>query len=45
MQTKRLLRRLDVGGQILSKWLLGKQDGLIWTGLIWLRIETSGRQS
>jgi hypothetical protein len=22
---------------------LGEQDGLIWTGLIWLRIGTSGR--
>jgi hypothetical protein len=25
-----------------KKWLLERQDGVVWTGLIWLRIETSG---
>jgi hypothetical protein len=30
---------LDVGGWILLKWIL---DGVVSTGLIWLRIGTSG---
>jgi hypothetical protein len=38
---KRPLGNLDVGGRIL-KWTLGKQDGVVWTGLIWLRVGTSG---
>jgi hypothetical protein len=28
-------------GMIL-KWILEKWDRFVWTGLIWLRIETSG---
>jgi hypothetical protein len=28
--------------QDLGKWILDKLDWLVWTGLIWLRIETSG---
>jgi hypothetical protein len=32
---------LDVGGRILE-WILERQDGVVWTGLIWLRIGTSG---
>jgi hypothetical protein len=27
----------DVGGWILERW-----DGVMWTGLVWLRIETGG---
>jgi hypothetical protein len=30
----------DVGGCIILKWFLERQDG-VWTGLIWLRIGTS----
>jgi hypothetical protein len=33
---------VDVGGRIISKWVLERQDEVVWTGLIWLRIETIG---
>jgi hypothetical protein len=33
---------LDVGGRIILKWILERQDEMVWTGLIWLRIGTSG---
>jgi hypothetical protein len=32
----------DVGGWIILKWILERYDGVVWTGLIWFRIETSG---
>jgi hypothetical protein len=34
----------DVGmnGKIILEWILGKYDGEIWIGFIWLRIGTSG---
>jgi hypothetical protein len=32
---------LRVGGRILE-WVLGKYGGKMWTGCIWLRIETNG---
>jgi hypothetical protein len=25
-----------------AEWILEEQDGIVWTGLIWLRIEVSG---
>jgi hypothetical protein len=28
-------------GRIILKWNFKKQDGRIWTGLIWFRIETT----
>jgi hypothetical protein len=34
---------LGVEGRIILKWILGKQDEQMWTGFIWLRIETCGR--
>jgi hypothetical protein len=34
---KRILRNLEVGERIILKWILKKKDGVIWTGLIWLR--------
>jgi hypothetical protein len=40
---KGLLRRTDIGGRIILKWILEKQDGVLWTAFIWLRIETTGR--
>jgi hypothetical protein len=30
----------DVGEEIIFKWILGINDGVLWTGLIWPRIET-----
>jgi hypothetical protein len=32
----------DVGGWTILKWFLERQDGIVWIGLIWLRIGTSG---
>jgi hypothetical protein len=36
------LEDLDVGSRIILKWTLERQDGVVWTGLVWLRIGTSG---
>jgi hypothetical protein len=33
---------LDVGGSVILRWILEKQYGILWTGLIWLGIRTSG---
>jgi hypothetical protein len=33
----------DVGGWIIIKLILERWDGVVWTGLIWLRIGTSAR--
>jgi hypothetical protein len=27
----------------ILKWILERQDGMVWIGLVWLRIGTSGR--
>jgi hypothetical protein len=32
----------DVGQWTILKWILERKDGMIWIGLIWLRIGTSG---
>jgi hypothetical protein len=32
----------DVGGWTILKWILERQDEIVWSGLIWLRIGTSG---
>jgi hypothetical protein len=32
----------DVGGWIILGWILWRRDGVMWTGLIWLRIGTGG---
>jgi hypothetical protein len=32
----------DVGGWTILKWTLERQDGMVWIGLIWIRILTSG---
>jgi len=37
---KNHLEDLDVDGKILE-WILGKQNGKVWTGCIWLRIGTT----
>jgi hypothetical protein len=33
---------LDVGGWTIIKWILERYDWMVWIGLIWLRIGTSG---
>jgi hypothetical protein len=32
----------DVGGRIILNLILDKQNGVVYTGLIWLRVGTSG---
>jgi hypothetical protein len=32
----------DVSGRIILRSILEKQDGVMWTGFIWLRIGTGG---
>jgi hypothetical protein len=39
---KETTRKTDAGGNIILKWMLEREDGVVWTGLIWLRIGTSG---
>jgi hypothetical protein len=31
----------DIGGKTILKWVLEGYDGMVWIGLIWLRIGTS----
>jgi hypothetical protein len=33
---------LSVDGKIKLEWILGKWSGKVWTGFIWIWIETSG---
>ena len=33
---------LDIDRRIMSKWVFKVLDGVVLSGLIWLRIETSG---
>jgi hypothetical protein len=35
-------RKKSLGSRTILKWILDKKDGVIWTGLIWLLIGTSG---
>jgi hypothetical protein len=32
----------DVDGLIILGWILERWDGVMWTGLVWLRIGTGG---
>jgi hypothetical protein len=32
----------EVGGWTMLKYILERQNGIVWTGSIWLRIGTSG---
>jgi hypothetical protein len=34
-------KNLDVGGRIILRWILEKEDGVVWTGFIWHKIGTS----
>jgi hypothetical protein len=38
-RTKETNGKKYVGGLITLRWILWSYDGIIWTGLIWLRIE------
>jgi hypothetical protein len=33
----------DIGGWIILRWTLEKEDVVVWTGLVWLRTGTSGK--
>jgi hypothetical protein len=33
---------LNVGGKIILRWILERYDGVVWTGLNWLGVGTSG---
>jgi hypothetical protein len=35
-------KNLGVVGWTILKWILERQDGMVWIGSIWLRIGTSG---
>jgi hypothetical protein len=39
---KRTLEDLDIGGRIILQRMSVKQDGVVRTGFIWLRIGTTG---
>jgi hypothetical protein len=30
------------GGWTILKWIIERYDGMVWTGSIWLRVETGG---
>jgi hypothetical protein len=32
----------DVGGRIILGWILERWDGVMWAGLVWLRIGEGG---
>jgi hypothetical protein len=36
------LKDQDVGGLTILGWILERWDGVMWTGLVWLRIVTGG---
>jgi hypothetical protein len=39
---KRPVGRQGLGGWTILGWILERCDGVMWTGLVWLRIGTSG---
>jgi hypothetical protein len=41
-EVKRPLGRPRLCGWIILGWILERCDGMMWTGLVWLRIGTDG---
>jgi hypothetical protein len=37
------MKTYDVGGGIKRRWKIGKKDGTLWTGFIWLIMGITGR--
>jgi hypothetical protein len=35
-------KETDEGGRMILKWILEKEDGVLWTGLLWRRIDNRG---
>jgi hypothetical protein len=40
---KRPLGRARRSGWIILGWIFERSDGVMWTGLVWLRIRTGGK--
>jgi hypothetical protein len=45
LKVRNRLEDLGVDRRIMLDWMLGKEDGKVWTGFIWLRAGTSDRLS
>jgi hypothetical protein len=43
-EEKGLLANPDANGRIILSWIFMNWEVVLWTGLIWLRIETVGGQ-
>jgi hypothetical protein len=42
LKEKDHLKDLNVNDRMILKWILEKQFASVWTGSVWLRIETDG---
>jgi hypothetical protein len=40
-QRKTVIKEDHVSGRIILQWSLRRWDGVVWTELIWLRVETN----
>jgi hypothetical protein len=41
VRRKDITRKTDIGGTVILKWILERQDGAVWIGLMWLKTGTS----